>query len=73
MLAAHLHRSLAARRLICPQWPGEFGFIDLDEGFRPLAEIDAPPGAVRVGQRVTAGWEDHAELAAPVFRPAQSG
>jgi hypothetical protein len=50
--------------------PYVVGFIDLDEGFRLLAEIDAEPEAVRVGQRVTVGWEDHAELAIPVFRPA---
>jgi uncharacterized protein len=50
--------------------PYVLGFIDLDEGFRLLAEIDAAPDAVRVGQRVTVGWEDHAELAIPVFRPA---
>ncbi len=48
--------------------PYVVGFIDLDEGFRLLAEIDAPPDAIQIGQRVTAGWEDHAELAVPVFR-----
>jgi uncharacterized OB-fold protein len=53
--------------------PYVLGFIDLDEGFRLLAEIDAAPETVRVGQRVTVGWEDHAELAVPVFRPAQPG
>jgi hypothetical protein len=35
-----------------------------------MAEIDAPPDAIGVGQRVTVGWEDHAELAVPVFRLA---
>jgi hypothetical protein len=50
--------------------PYVLGFIDLDEGFRLLAEIDAAPDAVQIGQRVTVGWEDHAELAIPVFRPA---
>lgn len=45
------------------------GFIDLDEGFRIMAEIDAAPDSVQVGQRVTVGWEDHEELAVPVFRP----
>ncbi len=49
------------------------GCIDLDEGFRLLAEIDTDPGAVQVGQRVTIDWEDHAELAIPVFRPAANG
>ena len=48
--------------------PYVLGFIDLDEGFRLLAEIDAAPDAVQVGQRVTVGWEDHADLAVPVFR-----
>ena len=50
--------------------PYVLGFIDLDEGFRLLAEIDTATDTVRVGQRVTVGWEDHAELAVPVFRPA---
>jgi uncharacterized protein len=53
--------------------PYVVGFIDLDEGFRLLTEIDAPPDAVRVGQRVTVSWEDHADLAVPVFRPAEAG
>jgi uncharacterized protein len=53
--------------------PYVVGFIDLDEGFRMLAEIDAPPDAVRVGQRVTVSWEDHADLAVPVFRLAEAG
>lgn len=48
------------------------GFIDLDEGFRMMAEIDAEPGSVEVGQRVTVSWEDHDELAIPVFRPAEA-
>jgi uncharacterized protein len=52
--------------------PYVLGFIDLDEGFRLLAEIDAPPDDVRVGQRVTVSWEDHAELAIPVFRPTEA-
>ncbi len=50
--------------------PYVLGFIDLDEGFRMLAEIDADPDTVQVGQRVTVGWDDHDELAVPVFRPA---
>ena len=50
--------------------PYVLGFIDLDEGFRMLAEIDAEPGTVQVGQRVTVGWDDHDEVAVPVFRPA---
>jgi uncharacterized protein len=53
--------------------PYVVGFVDLDEGFRMLAEIDAAPDAVDVGQRVIVGWEDHADLAIPVFRPAETG
>ena len=53
--------------------PYVVGFIDLDEGFRLMAEIDAPPDALQVGQRVTVGWEEHAELAVPVFRLAEAG
>ena len=49
--------------------PYTVGLIDLDEGFRLMAEIDGPPGAVEVGQRVAVRWEDHTELAVPVFHP----
>jgi hypothetical protein len=51
--------------------PYVLGFIDLDEGFRLLAEIDAAPDALRVGHRVELRWEDHAEVAIPIFRPVQ--
>jgi hypothetical protein len=51
--------------------PYVLGFIDLDEGFRMLAEIDADPDTVQVGQRVTVGWDDYDELAVPVFRPTR--
>jgi uncharacterized protein len=47
------------------------GLVDLDEGFRMMAEIAADPDSVRVDQRVTVGWEDHAGLSVPVFRPEQ--
>jgi len=49
--------------------PYVVGLIDLDEGFRMLAEIAADPQALRVNQRVTVTWEDHAELSVPVFEP----
>jgi uncharacterized protein len=52
--------------------PYVVAFIDLDEGFRLMAQIDAPPEAIGVGQRVTVAWEDHAELAVPVFRLADA-
>jgi uncharacterized OB-fold protein len=46
------------------------GFIDLDEGFRMLAEIAADPAAVQIGQRVAVDWEDHEDLSVPIFRVA---
>lgn len=49
--------------------PYVVALVDLDEGFRMLAEVDADPETVRVGQRVEVGWEDHGEIAVPVFRP----
>jgi uncharacterized OB-fold protein len=52
--------------------PYVLAFIDLDEGFRMLAEVDVKPDAAQVGQRVQLGWEDHADLAIPVFRPAET-
>jgi uncharacterized protein len=45
------------------------GMIDLDEGFRMLAEIDADPDVVHVNQRVAVTWEDHPGLSVPLFRP----
>jgi uncharacterized OB-fold protein len=49
--------------------PYVIGFIDLDEGFRMLAEIAADPQALQVNQRVTVTWEDHADLSIPIFEP----
>jgi uncharacterized protein len=53
--------------------PYVVGFVDLDEGFRLLAELDASPDAVTVGQRVVVSWEDHGDVAIPLFRPAETG
>ena len=49
--------------------PYVVGLIDLDEGFRMLAEIAADPQALQVNQRVTVTWEDHADLSVPIFEP----
>jgi len=49
------------------------GLIDLDEGFRMVAEIEAAPDEVHVNQRVAVTWEDHGSLSVPLFRPDQSG
>ena len=45
------------------------GLIDLDEGFRMLAEISADPETLQVNQRVTVTWEDHTDLSVPIFEP----
>lgn len=45
------------------------GLIDLDEGFRMMAEIAADPETLQVNQRVTVTWEDHADLSVPIFEP----
>ena len=45
------------------------GLIDLDEGFRMLAEIAADPETLQVNQRVSVTWEDHADLSVPIFGP----
>jgi uncharacterized OB-fold protein len=52
--------------------PYVVAYVDLDEGFRMLAEIDADPGTVHVGMCVDLGWEDHGETAVPVFHPART-
>jgi uncharacterized OB-fold protein len=50
--------------------PYVVGYIDLDEGFRLLAEIAEDPAGVQVGQRVRVDWEDHDEVSVPLFRDA---
>ncbi len=54
--------------------PYVVALVDLDEGFRIMAEVDADPETVHIGQRVRVGWEDHHvgsdQLAVPVFTPA---
>jgi len=44
--------------------------VDLDEGFRMLAEVVEDPDTVHIGQRVAVDWEDHDEVSVPVFRVA---
>lgn len=51
--------------------PYVVAFIDLEEGFRMLAEVSGvAPEDVRVGQRVGLEWEDCGEVRVPVFTPA---
>jgi uncharacterized protein len=49
--------------------PYVVGLIDLDEGFRMLAEIAADPETLHVDQRVAVTWEDHTDLSVPIFEP----
>ena len=49
--------------------PYVVGLIDLDEGFRMMAEIAADPETVHIDQRVTVSWEDHPTLSVPIFQP----
>ena len=49
--------------------PYVVGLVDLDEGFRMLAEIAAEPDSLHVDGRVCLTWEDHAGLSIPIFVP----
>lgn len=50
--------------------PYVVGLIDLDEGFRMLAEVVSDGSdPVTVGQNVRLDWEPSEELNVPVFRP----
>jgi uncharacterized protein len=50
--------------------PYVVGAVDLDEGFRMLAPVEAANvDEVDVGQRVELTWEDHDGWSMPIFRP----
>jgi uncharacterized OB-fold protein len=49
--------------------PYAVAWIDLDEGPRLLSNVMGPVEDIRVGQRVRVAWEDHEELAVPLFEP----
>ena len=52
--------------------PYVVAYVDLDEGFRMLAEVAADSDEMHLGMRVEVGWEDHGDTAVPVFRPSRS-
>jgi len=57
------------------QVPYAVAWIDLDEGFRMMSNVVgvADPGRdLHIGQRVQLEWEDHGELAIPLFRPVRT-
>jgi uncharacterized OB-fold protein len=52
--------------------PYAVAWIDLDEGPRLLSNVvgvSDPSAELQVGQRVRVEWEEHEELAIPLFRP----
>ena len=52
--------------------PYAVGWIDLDEGPRLLSNlvgIENTLDDLKIGQRVRVTWEDHEELAIPLFEP----
>ncbi len=52
--------------------PYAVAWIDLDEGPRILSNIvgiEDPTKELAIGQRLRVEWEDHEELAIPLFRP----
>lgn len=52
--------------------PYVVAFIDLDEGFRMLAEVSGvDPEAVQIGRRVELAWEDCGDVRVPVFGPGE--
>lgn len=54
--------------------PYVVAFVDLDEGFRMLAEVAAPDAAeVRIGQQVEVRWEETGDLRIPIFVPRSGG
>lgn len=46
-------------------------YVDVDEGFRILTEIDAAPEDVRIGLPVSVRWEDHDDYSIPYFVHSQ--
>ena len=53
------------------QLPYVVALIDLDEGFRMYSSVvglQDPGREMRIGMRVRVAWEDHGEVALPLFR-----
>lgn len=51
--------------------PYTIGLIDLDEGFRMLAELSPDGEQLAPGARVHVTWEQHDQLCIPVFAPGE--
>ena len=70
-----LHTFTVARRATHPKLaervPYVIAVVELDEGPRLTSTVvDADPAALRIGQRLVVGFEDHEEISLPVFRCA---
>ncbi|MDA7418993.1 OB-fold domain-containing protein [Xenophilus arseniciresistens] len=50
--------------------PYVLALVQLDEGPRLLARIDAPPGQLAIGQRLVVDWRHPDSGTFPVFKPA---
>ena len=52
--------------------PYAVALIDLDEGFRIMSNVVGfgEPEDLSIGQRVAVEWEDHDDVAIPLFHPA---
>lgn len=59
----------AAARAFRDRVPYVLALIDLDEGPRMMATVDADPDAVRIGQRVRVDWRQDGDTTLPVFVP----
>lgn len=54
--------------------PYVVAFVDLDEGFRMLAEVAAPdPDQVAIGRRVEVGWDEGGDVRIPIFALRSDG
>lgn len=47
--------------------------VDLDEGVRMLANLEADPSDAQIGQRVEVAWREDHDVTIPVFRPVEAG
>jgi uncharacterized protein len=64
----HTHPFFGSRTPYVVAW------IDLDAGPRLLSEVvNADPGAIAIGDRVTLTWEDHEGVSLPLFTPHTRG
>lgn len=59
----------AAARAFRDRVPYVLALIDLDEGARMMANVEADPDEVNIGQRVHVAWREEGDMTLPVFVP----